>query len=510
LYSEFGSKAYTPWVANALDLFAQDSWKATPKLTLEYGLRWSLWPQWHSKWGNISEFLPQYYSRASAPVIDAKGGFIVSGDQYDGIVLPGSGVPGAEGGRVAVLHSGQFNRLYHDLPAGLSPTQWKVFQPRVGVAYAFSPKMSIRVGAGSFANRTAINRDTSLGGNAPFQLQEAVVNGLVNTPGGATQRIFPFTQTIQDPVFKIPTAWEWNGTVQREIFGGTTVEAGYVGRRGLHNQIKRNINQLLPGTLQANSGINVNYLRPYIGYGVIDISENAGTSRYDGLQISVQKRYAAGLQFGVAYTYSRSTDNGSSLTDVLPNAYDAHGYYGPSDFDRPQVLVMNYIYELPFFKNGNAFLRTALGGWELSGINQFQSGVPLSVRTSEDVAGVGLGSGNQFYNLVGDPSTDPTAFANFATWFDPAAFAKPAAGTYGIQPRNILRGPGFRAWDMGLRKNFRTYETQTLQFRFEMFDILNHPNWSNPIVDPTSGSFGRVTGKSNDSRQLQLALKYVF
>jgi Carboxypeptidase regulatory-like domain/TonB-dependent Receptor Plug Domain len=510
LYSEFGAKAYTPWVATAVDLFAQDSWKATPKLTLEYGVRWSIWPQWHSKWGNISEFLPEFYDRATAPTIDRTGGFITGGDQYNGIVLPGSGVPEAEGGRIPALHSGQFTHLYHGLPDGLSPTQGNVFQPRLGLAYAFSQKMSVRFGVGSFANRTMINRDTALGGNAPFQIQESVVNGLVDSPGGATLRVFPFTQTIQDPVFKTPTAWEWNATFQREFFGNMIVEAGYVGRRGLHNQIKRNINQLLPGTVQANPGVNANYLRPYVGYGVIDISENAGTSRYNGLQIKIQRRFTAGLQFGLAYTFSRSTDNGSSLTDVLPDAYNAHPYYGFSDFDRTHVLVANYIYELPFFKTGNAFLRTTLGGWEISGINQFQSGIPFSVRTTEDIAGVGLGSGNQFYNLVGDPSMAVTDFTSFATWFNAAAFSKAAAGTYGVQPRNLIRAPGFRAWDMGLRKNFRILESQTLQFRFEVFDILNHPNWSNPIVDPTSGSFGRVTGKTNDSRQLQLALKYMF
>ena len=510
LYSEFGAKAYTPYVANAMDLFAQDSWKATSKLTLEYGVRWSIWPQWKSKWGNLSEFLPQYYNPAAAPVVDPRGGFIISGNQYNGIVLPGKAVPSAEGGRVPALHSGEFDNLYHGLPNGLSPTHWNVFQPRVGLAYGFSPKMSIRVGGGSFANRTAINRDTSLGGNAPFQIQESVVNGLVDNPAGATQRIFPFTQTIQDPVFKVPTAWQWNATFQREIFNGTTAEIAYVGRRGLHNQIKRNINQLSPGTLQANPGINTNYLRPFRGFGVINISENAGSSRYDGLQVNVQHRFSAGFQFGLAYTYSRSVDNGSSLTDVLPNAYDARSYFGLSDFDRTHVLVANYMYDFPFFKTGNAVLRNVLGGWEISGINQFQSGVPLSVRTSEDIAGVGLGSGSQFFNQSGDPTFDVTPFGNYSTWFNAAAFARPAAGTFGAQTRNSLRGPGFIAWDMGLRKNFRIVETQSLQFRFEMFDILNHPNWSNPIVDPTSGSFGRVTGKTQDSRQLQLALKYIF
>jgi hypothetical protein len=509
-YSEFGAKAYTPYVATALDLFVQDNWKATHKLTVEYGVRWSIWPQWSSRWGNLSEFLPQYYDPKAAPVVDRTGGFIVSGNQYDGIVLPGTGVPKAEGNRIPALHSGQFDNLYHGLPDGLSPTQWKIIQPRLGLAYAFSPRMSLRAGVGSFANRPMINRDTALGGNAPFQIQESVVNGVVDAPSGATQRAFPFTQTIQDPVFKIPTAWAWNTTFQREIVRGTTVEVGYVERRALHNQRKRNINQLLPGTVQANPGINANALRPYLGYGVLGISENSGMSRYEGLQVSAQRRFAKGLQFGAAYTLSRARDDGSSLTDVLPNAYNGSGYYGFSDFDRTQVLVLNYIYELPIFGGGNGIAHRLLGGWEVSGVNQFQSGVPLSVRTSEDIAGVGTGSGSQFWTLSGDPSADVTAFTNSAVWFNKAAFTRPATGTFGVQPRNILRGPGYRAWDMSLRKNFGIVEKQTLQFRFEMFNILNHPNWNNPVVDPSSGSFGLVTGKGNDTRQLQLALKYVF
>ena len=510
-YSEFGAKAFTPYVATALDLFAQDSWKVTSKLTLEYGVRWSLWPQWHSKWGNLSEFLPQYYNRATAPVIDPKGGFVVSGDQYNGIVLPGNGPPDAAGGRIPALNSGQFKSLYHGLPDGLSPTRWNVFQPRFGIAYAFSPKTVLRAGGGSFANRVAINRDTALGGNAPFQLQSSVVNGIVDTPGGATPRNFPFTQTIPDPVFKIPTAWEWNVMFQREVLWGTTVQVGYVGRRGLHNQRKRNINQLQAGTLQANPGINANALRPYLGMGVIGISENGGSSRYDALQVSVQHRYSSGIQVGVAYTFSRSLDDGSSLTDVLPNAYSAAGYYGRSDFDRPQVLVVNYTYSVPLFRNSsNKILQTALGGWELSGINQAQSGVPLSVRNSSDIAGVGTGSGNQFWNMVGDTSIAVTPFTNSATWFNKAAFTQPAAGTYGTQLRNTLRGPGYWIWDMGIRKNFRVREGQSLQFRYDLFNTLNHPNWGNPATDPTSGTFGTITGKTNDVRNMQLALKYIF
>ena len=510
-YEEFGIKAYTPWVSTTMDLFAQDSWKATSKLNIEFGMRWSLWPPWHSKWGNLAEFMPQYYSPQAAPVINPKGGYIVSGDPYDGIVFPGNSVPSAEGNRIAALHDPQFRRLYHGLPEGLAPTHWNVFQPRLGVAYALTPKMVIRAGVGAFSNRTAINRDTALGGNAPLQPQESVVNGTVDNPAGAIPQQFPFNMTIQDPVFKIPTAWEWNGTFQREVGWGTTVQVGYVGRRGIHNQIKRNINQLLPGTLQANPGINTNALRPYLGMGVIDISENAGLSRYDGLQIGVQHNLTNNLQFGIAYTYSRSTDNGSSLTDVLPDAYNAHSYFGPSDFDRSNVLVSNYDYKLPFFRGRRDMVGFALGGWELSGIYQYQTGTPSSVRVSQDIAGVGTGSGNQFWNQVGDSSTSVGDFTpSGVTWFNAAAYAQPAAGTFGKQGRNGIRGPSFWATDASLRKNIPISERFTMQFRFEVFDFLNHPNWSGPNVNPTSGTFGKITSKTNADRQLQLALKLMF
>lgn len=507
-YSELGGKPITPWVATAVDLFVQDSWKATPKLTLEYGVRYSLWPPWHSRWNSLAEFDPRYYS-SKAAVLDRSGGFIVSGDPYNGIVLPGTGLPEAEGNRFPALHTGEFDRLFHGLPEGLAETHKLLFQPRVGIAYALTKKTALRAGIGMFANRTMINRDTALGGNAPFQPQTTVINGSADAPGGATPRLFPFTMTVQDPVFKIPTAWNWNTTFQREVGWGTTVEVGYVGRRGIHNQRKRNINQLYAGTLQANPGVNANALRPYLGMGIIGMAENSGLSRYNGLQVSIERRFATGLQFGLAYTFSRSKDNGSSLTDVIPNAYDDSSYYGLSDFDVTHVLIFNYIYEIPFFRSGNRWLRESAGGWEVSGVFQMQSGTPFSVRKNVDYAGVGPGSGNQFWNMTGDPSIEPTDFTSSATWFDKRAFSQPASGTFGVQPRNSLRNPGFWNWDMGLRKNFATTERQRLQFRFEVFNLLNHPNWNSATADPTSGSFGLVTSKDGN-RTLQLALKYIF
>ena len=507
-YSELGGKPITPWVATGFDWFVQDSWKATKKLTLEYGVRHSIWPPWHSRWNSLAEFLPAFYDPAKAAVVDRAGGFLVSGDPYNGIVLPGKGLPQAEGNRFPALHTGQFDRLFHGLPEGLAETHYRVFQPRLGLAYGFNSKTSLRAGLGMFPNRTAINRDTALGGNAPFQPQQIVINGNADAPAGAVPRQFPFTMTIQDPVFKIPTAWNWNVTVQRELPGHTTIEVGYVGRRGIHNQRKRNINQLYPGTVQANAGVNANFLRPYVGLGILGLAENSGHSMYNGLQFSVQRRFASGLQFDAAYTRASLRDDASTLTDILPNAYSDKGYYGISDLDRPHVLIISYIYELPFRGHSNLAKRL-LGNWELSGINQFQSGAPFSIRKNVDYAGVGAGSGNQFWNLAGDPYLEPTPFTDSSVWFNKAAFTQPAATTFGVQPRNILRNPGFWEWDLGIRKNFPITEKQRLQFRTELFNLPNHPNWNGASSDPTSGTFGKVTGKGGN-RTIQLALKYIF
>jgi hypothetical protein len=472
-------------------------------------------------------FDPNFYDPTKAAVVDRAGGFIVSGDPFNGIVLAGNGVPEAEGGRIPELHSGAFNRLYHDLPDGFSKTHKNTFQPRLGIAFAANQKTAIRAGLGMFLNRTMINRDTALGGNAPFEPQQTVINGLVDAPGGAAKRDFPFTITMQDLDFKIPTAWNWNVTVERELPWATKVEVGYVGRRGLHNQRKRNLNQLLPGTVQANPGVNVNALRPFRGMGIIGLSENSGSSRYNGLQMSLERRPATGLHFGVAYTLSKATDNGSSLTDTLPNAYDDHAYYGISDLDRRHVVIVNAIYELPFLRGSSRLVNRLLGNWEISGIYQYQSGGPFSVRTGDDFAGVGAGSGSQFWNLAVSAGTKRTDFTETAAWFNPCVklangqtrgcgagqdpiWTAPAAGTFGAQPRNSLTNPGVWYFDVGLRKNFPITETHKLQFRVEAFDVLNHPNWGGANGNPNSASFGFITGKTGDARTIQVALKYIF
>ncbi|HEY7180808.1 MAG TPA: TonB-dependent receptor, partial [Blastocatellia bacterium] len=175
-----------------------------------------------------------------------------------------------------------------------------------------------------------------------------------------------------------------------------------------------------------------------------------------------------------------------------------------------------------FFKEKSSFVGKVLGGWSVSGVSQFQTGTPFSVWTGDDFAGVGPGSGNQFWIINGNPVLD-SGDKNFASnpsdtnyWFavknsdGSAIFTKPAAGTFSTQHvRNFIYGPGFQNHNLGLLKDFTIKERHTVQFRVEAFNWLNHPNWNGPDTNPTSATFGKITDK-NSERNLQFALRYSF
>jgi hypothetical protein len=319
--------------------------------------------------------------------------------------------------------------------------------------------------------------------------------------------------TAIDPVFKHPTAYMWSAGVQRELPWGFTLDAAYVGRRGLYLQRERNINQLVAGTVQANPNVNVAALRPFKGYGVIRLSENAGYSKYNALQLGLDRRYRNGFKFGAAYTLSKSEDNASDKRNVLFNSFDDTGFFGPSSFDRRHVFNFYYIYDLPFFQNQNSLVARALGGWQISGATFMRTGTPLWVTRGDDVAGVGDSFG-QPWNQVSDPLNGANQqFSqgndqNF--WFNPAAFAKPAAGTFGNAPRNQIYNPGQYQWDIALFKNVAVRGSHSVQFRAEIFNFINHPNWNGAQTDPTKSDFGQITSKDNSRRDVQLSLRYLF
>src|SRR6185436_14015645 len=321
-YGEIGKRSKTDWRALAIHAFVQDSWKARSNLTVEYGTRYAYWPPWHSKLNNMAMFDPRFYNPAAAAVIDPRTGAIVSGDRYNGVVFPGTGFPSEAHGIVPAADDAELQRLFHDLPDGFSATHATVFQPRVGLAWTLNPKTVLRLGGGVFHTRVTLNDSTLLGGNPPIQYQVGVSNGSADRPGGTSQQNFPLTMTAQDVEFNHPTAYNWSGSLQRQLPLSMVVDLAYVGRMGLHLQRERNINQLQPGTIQANPGVNPAALRPYKGFNAIRLSENSGRSIYHGLQVNLERRFRKGLGFGAAYTLSRLRDNASDKRDLLWNAYD--------------------------------------------------------------------------------------------------------------------------------------------------------------------------------------------
>jgi hypothetical protein len=297
---------------------------------------------------------------------------------------------------------------------------------------------------------------------------------------------------------------------------------------------------LLPGTCPLSNcpgGVNNNYLVPYKGYNQIQIAENASRSKYNGLNVSWNRRFARGVGFGVAYTYSESFDNSSGRRDIPFNSLDDKNFWGHSVFDTRHIVGINWIYDLPY-KNTKGLHGKAFGGWQITGVTQFQSGTPFTIGTNTDYAGIGTQS-FQPWNVNGDPtlSRGDRGFSNSAAdsnfWFrtknadGSPIFTAPTPGTFGNQTKNLYYAPGFQNWNLGLFKTFKITERHGITLRAEAFNWLNHPNWGGnngngasafgvppspqgqPNGNPTSSTFGKVTTKDG-RRNLQLSLKYQF
>jgi len=336
--------------------------------------------------------------------------------------------------------------------------------------------------------------------------------------------------TSFDRNLKQPESWMWNIEVERELPMNSVLSIGYVGRRGLHLWEVFDINQPAAGALQANPGVATNALRPYRGFSEIQQEESVANSMYHALQISWNKHYASGFAFGSSYTYSKSDDNSSNYRDIVPDTYNTSNLWGPSEFDTRHAAIITWTYDLPFFKAQNTLAGKVAGGWQISGIAQFQTGTPCGVGTNNDFAGVGefgsFGCGNegQFWVLNGPVTTPgafagPTGSANSPKYFSTttssgaALFTQPAPGTFNLQKgiRDEIYQPGFQNWNLGLFKRFPLNEKIALQFRAEAYNFINHPNWGGLNFNPASAQFGEVTSKATSNpRNLQLSLRLDF
>ncbi len=545
-YTEIGQRAETNWHGRTDEFFVQDSWKVNSRLHVDYGIRVSILGPYTPAWGNADYFDPSAYSTSSAVTQDPTTGNVIlgTGNPYNGMVIPGyasfpssaakHGVLGAEPNATDCDGSSCSALFAPSQKKGFYNTSFN-YQPRLGFALQITHGTVLRAGFGNFATRMGLLDNVFPGGNSPFQPTVTVnpstgVNDMVDNPGSsiATGVAAPLLATTLNKNLKSPQRYNWNVTVEQAIFWKGMITAAYVGGRGLYNWRVADINEPAIGAVGANPGKNLNYLRPYRGYAFIQQEQSNGSSRYNSFQFNWNRPFANGFMVQVSYTLSKSMDNGSNYRDIVPDTFDTTGLWGPSEYDTRDILVLNYAYSLPFFKNQNTLAGKVLGGLQFSGNTQFQTGVPCGIGNNQDYAGVGeygsfgCGSEGQFFQMNGTPKLKKQ-FAGYSgqtgQWFSTVnpdgstIFTPPTANTFVHTPgvRDSVYQPGFQNWNLNMRKNFPINEKTGFEFKADAYNFINHPNWASPQLNPTSGTFGRVTAKTTSNpRTIQLGLDYKF
>src|SRR5215469_1572404 len=492
--------------------YAQDEWRITPRLTLNYGLRYEV----------------------STPFVDIRDRMNAWSPGSQSTVFPtapkGLLFPGDPG-----------------VPRGIAPVYWKGLMPRLGLAWdpSGSGKTSIRAAYGifydSFTNGVGGPLQAPLSALPWTQARQlsAPINFTDPWNGQNPFNLSSFPQpttilTIQNGM-RPPYAQNWNLTVQHSLGGDYLLDVRYVGNKGTR----------LPRFTEANPAIygpgatadNADQRRIYAGchgpqgpcdFASVGLMTDSTNSTYHALQAALSKRFGSGLGFLASYTYSKSLDYVSSFNvsgsaprlvagenDLAQNPFDLNAEHGPSLFDARHRFVFSGSYEIPVARSWTGVARAALGGWQLNSIMNFASGTPFTVYDSANVSLQGTAPEiTGFYSSRPDVIANPNAGPHTADeWVSRQAFLRldptTQAGEVGNEGRNLVRGPGIATVDLSLLKTVALRETVRLQFRAECFNIANHANFGLPDNDLASPNFGRVL-EAGSPRLMQLALKLIY
>lgn len=505
------------------NLYAQDTFKISSRVTLNYGLRYELpFPYTEIK-NRMNLFQPGVQS-------------VVHPEAPAGLVYPGD--PG--------------------VPRGLIQTKTNAFAPRIGIAWdpTGSGKWRVSSAYGIFYDPFYTGQGGPLQDpiSAPPYLQTAQINvpnfadpyaGLPPPVNGFTQ---PMTLLTLNKDLSLPYAQDWNLNVQRAFGTDWLLEVGYVGTKGtkLPRFIESNPTTFEPGDTPQTpsdrrrlfSGCTRTDTNPCTFSSVGEIA-GITNSIYHAMEASLKKRFSYGLSFLASYTLAKSIDDVSSFNitgsasqssagenDLAQNPFDLGAERGLSMFDARHRFVLSYQWSLPFFEKAEGWKRQVLGGWQVNGITTFMKGTPFTVYDSANVSLQGgapeiSGFPSDRPNLTGDfnkgtcPNPNGPAFqaGTADCWISPSGFERLDPGTqlgqFGNAGRNIAQGPGYQQWDFSALKNFRISENKTIQFRGELFNIFNHANLGLPQNDLNSPNFGQIQ-TSQPGRLVQFALKLLF
>lgn len=488
--------------------FVQDSWKATRRLSLEFGLRWEWLQPWYTDANNMANFVPALYDPAQAVTINSAGRVVPgSGNLYNGLIRAGDGIPADQIGRVPNASSPLFQQIPAGAPRGFFQPQ-HVFSPRFGFAYELAPKTVLRGGYGIFYARPQGNMIFSQVNVPPILQVAQFENGNLENPGGAAGVLAPNGNiTAIDPNVVNGYNEQFSFGVQRELPRGMLAEVSYVGNLGRHLLRQPNINQIPFDLNVANAALPTaqqlpsTALYPYKGFTNITQYRSDSTSNYHALQARLVKR-AGNKLFTLGYTWSKALGDSSGQGDNPENYLDRHFNYGPLSFDRRHAFIATYVWYLPKLQKLDPVLRTAFGGWQLNGIIRLQTGPYYTISGNTSIGG-------RRADYVGGPVLVDSASRTINNWINVAAFTPAPNNRFGDAGVGLVEGPGLQSYDLSVAKNFRPHEGFNLKFQTDFFNAFNVANFTGMDTNVSDKAFGTLSS-AYPPRNMQMQLKLTF
>lgn len=501
------------------EAFLADSWRVSPKLSLELGARFQYGVPIYTQANNLANFDPSLYNPTLAVTIfgtGAQAGNIDTsrgGNRFNGLIRAGNGVPPEELGRVPGGDSAAVLAVPTGAPRGLySPHQY--LMPRVG--FAFTPfddnKTAIRGGFGMYYDRVEGNLIFPSLSNPPYAPSAQFTNANLSNITGGTSAVTPFAQiNAINPHLDTPYTMSYSLSLQRELPFGIFAEAAYVANLGRHLIRQPDINQPSFEALRANlppggPNVNINALRPFKGYTAIRMRLSDSTSNYHGMQLYAAKRQGDILAT-VAYTWSKVLTDASGFNDNPEDPFNRKFNYGPATFDRRHIFAATYTYTVKMFSRTTGFAKAILDGYEISGVTRFQSGPYLTVTATS--AGTASALGNRRADCLGGDGLIPNGERGPNNWADRTAFAAAPESRRGTCGVGTLLGPGSQSWDFSLRRRVALNERFKLQLQADLFNAFNRANFRDLENNLSAGGFGTV-GSTGPPRNIQFGLKLTF
>ncbi len=529
-YTEVNRVLATHTRYNSVHWFVQDAWKVTPRLTLEYGLRFSWMTPMYESSGAMAAFSPGAYDTS-------RSGVLIQPVRVNNVRMGYNPVTGATSaaatiGAIASWSGAPYNGMIvnsevPESPRGMYKQVPPLLGPRFGFAYDLfgNGKTALRGGFGMFYNEPGSAVGTVFK-CPPLVVTPTTYYGELSKLRSSQGFTFPQTVYSSDQNSKMPSVINVSLSVQRRVPYDVVLDIGYSGSVARNLFWQRDLNTVPLGTRFTSAAkdpttggvLSTAFLVPITGYLNIYQFEAAGSSNYHSLQVSANRRFAAGLQFQASWSWSKAMNFGdvdsSTVSPLSPRSWD----YGLAGYDRTHVLKGSVIWDVPGPSWRNPLVRAVLNDWRLSVMPSFVSGAPVAVSWSSTTGDDTTGTPSQNARVVvtGNPVL-PKSERTFSRNFRSDVFQLPAVGTFGNAARTLLRGPGINNFDVGLFKIFPIKEFGNLQYRCEMYNAFNHTQFSSfdsSVRFDANGNqinsrAGQFTGARNP-RIIQMALRFEF